>query len=756
MRNADVSNVEALRNYFLGKDPQLKETMADNSLRLIGIPGRNFVLRTELVKAINKLTVELGNESKERKEEDTRLQEEISDIEAVMITQEEVETLLLNYYTKAQVDDIISHINTLKLEVVEELPPIGRTDTIYLVPNGESSGNVYDEYIYVNNNWELIGTTDIDLSNYYTKDEVDTLIAQIETGLAQEINPLLITDNTVQLNTLDPGVYIVPEGLKIHFGRLSNEDWIYTAKSDTTISIFETTFNGNTYTHGLLIDGYTDEPTLVAGRRGKSGVQALIGNYIATPLEDAITSISVNGTSQTITNHNVDITVPTDTSDLTNNAGFINQTTADGIYVNVAGDTMTGALTTTTLTVGERMANKTIGSNSVSEGLENIANNSCTHAEGYHTYAEGQCSHSEGYYSVCSGDYAHAENHYTNAQGNYSHAEGYGSESIGLATHSEGNQSRAQGNYSHAEGNSTTGYQASYSHAEGIDTSTQGYASHVEGNNTEALNKAQHVQGEYNVKDNTGTSSTRGTYAHIVGNGTSDNARSNAHTLDWSGNAWFSGDVYTGSTSGTNKDAGSKKLATEDYVDSHAGPTYSAGANVSIDANNVISATDTTYSDFTGTDGTSAGSAGLVPAPAITDANKYLKSDGTWATVSSGTTYTAGANITISANNEISATDTTYSAGTGISISGTNEISTNAQVNTIESISVNNTTVSPDANKNVDITVPTNNNQLTNGAGYQTASDVTTTLDSKFTYGTTDLTPGTSPLAEGNFYFVYE
>jgi hypothetical protein len=37
--------------------------------------------------------------------------------------------------------------------------------------------------------------------------------------------------------------------------------------------------------------------------------------------------------------------------------------------------------------------------------------------------------------------------------------------------------------------------------------------------------------------------------------------------LDWDGNAWFAGDVYVGSTSGTNKDSGSKKLATETYVD---------------------------------------------------------------------------------------------------------------------------------------------------------------------------------------------
>lgn len=53
------------------------------------------------------------------------------------------------------------------------------------------------------------------------------------------------------------------------------------------------------------------------------------------------------------------------------------------------------------------------------------------------------------------------------------------------------------------------------------------------------------------------------------------------------------------------------------------------GANIQI-SNNTISATDTTYSDFTGTDGTAAGAAGLVPAPATTDAGKFLKADGTW------------------------------------------------------------------------------------------------------------------------------
>ena len=78
------------------------------------------------------------------------------------------------------------------------------------------------------------------------------------------------------------------------------------------------------------------------------------------------------------------------------------------------------------------------------------------------------------------------------------------------------------------------------------------------GSKTTAQGENQHVQGKYNIADTIN--------AHIVGNGSDSSNRSNAHTLDWSGNAWFAGDVYTGSTSGTNKDDGSKKLATEEYV----------------------------------------------------------------------------------------------------------------------------------------------------------------------------------------------
>lgn len=59
-----------------------------------------------------------------------------------------------------------------------------------------------------------------------------------------------------------------------------------------------------------------------------------------------------------------------------------------------------------------------------------------------------------------------------------------------------------------------------------------------------------------------------------------------------------------------------------------------------------------------------------------------------------------------------------------------NGISAGAEVNAINTIKVNGTAQTI-TSKAVNISVPTNNNQLTNGAGYQTASDVNTAINNK-------------------------
>ena len=78
------------------------------------------------------------------------------------------------------------------------------------------------------------------------------------------------------------------------------------------------------------------------------------------------------------------------------------------------------------------------------------------------------------------------------------------------------------------------------------------------------------------------------------------------------------------------------------------------GTNLSMDANDVLSATDTTYSNFTGTDGTAAGTAGLVPAPATTDAGKVLSASGSWITPDSGIKTLTTADYNYPTNNPTS------------------------------------------------------------------------------------------------------
>ena len=147
----------------------------------------------------------------------------------------------------------------------------------------------------------------------------------------------------------------------------------------------------------------------------------------------------------------------------------------------------------------------------------------------------GLYSFSNGRLNTVSGPNSHAEGLRCTASGVDSHAEGYRATALGENSHAEGNSTEASGNASHAEGEYTTA-SGNASHAEGSNTIASGYNSHAEGSGTIAKGDNSHTQGKYNIED------TNNKYAHIVGNGTYS-ARSNAHTLDWSGNAWYAGQV---------------------------------------------------------------------------------------------------------------------------------------------------------------------------------------------------------------------
>ena len=206
------------------------------------------------------------------------------------------------------------------------------------------------------------------------------------------------------------------------------------------------------------------------------------------------------------------------------------------------------------LTVGSRIGD--IGQYSVAEGIGTTASGDYSHAEGNSTSASNSYCHSEGSFTKATGNTSHAEGSRTTASGNCSHSEGSSTTASGTASHAEGSSTTASGTSSHTEGTGTTA-SGNLSHAEGEFTSASGYASHVEGCHTKASSDYQHVQGQYNIED------TENRYLHIVGNGGADTARSNAHTLDWNGNAWYAGKVTVGAAPTEDMDVATKK-----YVDS--------------------------------------------------------------------------------------------------------------------------------------------------------------------------------------------
>ena len=77
---------------------------------------------------------------------------------------------------KKYTDSKIGEVLQFKIEIVQTLPANPDGHTIYLVPKDKTEPmNGYFEQIYVDNKQELIGDTTVDLSDYYTKGEVDQL-----------------------------------------------------------------------------------------------------------------------------------------------------------------------------------------------------------------------------------------------------------------------------------------------------------------------------------------------------------------------------------------------------------------------------------------------------------------------------------------------------------------------------------------------------------------------------------------------------
>ena len=251
-----------------------------------------------------------------------------------------------NTYTKSEVDSLIGSVSSLDIQIVQTLPTQDiSTSTIYLVPKTASTNDNYDEYIYVNNSWEHIGSTEVDLSNYYTKTQTDNLLDD-----KADVSSLSTVATTGSYNDLSnkPTIPTVNNAtLTIQKNGTTVKTFTANASSNVTANITVPTKTSDlTNDSGFVDNTYHDstkQNSLVSGTNIKTiNNESLLGsgNINITSGGGTMVDMRVNGSSIVDSNNVGNIAtegtynattnkiatmsdVPDSTSDLTNDSGFI-------------------------------------------------------------------------------------------------------------------------------------------------------------------------------------------------------------------------------------------------------------------------------------------------------------------------------------------------------------------------------------------------------------------------------------------------
>ena len=110
--------------------------------------------------------------------------------------------------------EMIANLANLQIEIVDQLPSVGETNIIYLVKKSGSAPDIHDEYVFVDGKWEKIGDTEIDLSNYYTRDEVDDKLTGFGVGDVIAAEAFTTADRVITSN--GPGKTVKDSGILIN------------------------------------------------------------------------------------------------------------------------------------------------------------------------------------------------------------------------------------------------------------------------------------------------------------------------------------------------------------------------------------------------------------------------------------------------------------------------------------------------------------------------------------------------------------
>lgn len=278
--------------------------------------------------------------------------------------------------TTDQVNSLIStaigNINSFEVSVVSSLPASDIKDhTIYFISNGST----YDEYMYINNAWEKLGSTDIDLSGYlkitdiadWAKAATKPSYTASEVGAAASIhthgNITNAGDITTNVAIANGDRLVINDESE---GKLNNSSITFGTKTTqylanngtwkdlTTISNSSGVGQGivAAYVNKVILEASTESPTFAQNTLTLTGTATTI-KKVVTPTEDGDAA-----NKKYVDDAVAGLTVPTKVSDLTNDSGFITSapvTSVNGQTGAVTLNIPSATTVTQTLTSGTKI-----------------------------------------------------------------------------------------------------------------------------------------------------------------------------------------------------------------------------------------------------------------------------------------------------------------------------------------------------------------------------------------------------------------
>ena len=372
------------------------------------------------------------------------------------------------------VDDRVSKIELV--EVVSALPEIGKSGISYYLPrkNG-STDDAYEEWTWINNAWEYIGTRslDVDLSAYIKNTDIANADTAGVVKMAKYGNYglYLTTDNTLAVlqategdiankttifkpitpNKID---YAVKQGLA--YSKLADTGYYWTDEEKTNAcnligAVSQSAFDKGTATNeakpytlvkrsanGVI---YIGDPT----EKKHAATKGYVDNALPAEVGTGISSLQQKLDSAT--------SWQPDSSQ--------SELIASTAPKDDDGKIIVGALGSFSAVMGGK--SQATGKRAFAEGTSTVALGNYSHAEGNKTFAQGGNSHAEGLLTNAIGGNSHAEGASTRAAGDNSHAEGHLSVASGYGSHAEGNGNTGSGSGRKARGSGISAFhRASY------------------------------------------------------------------------------------------------------------------------------------------------------------------------------------------------------------------------------------------------------------------------------------------------------